>query len=377
MYRNSLLNYFKTDDKMKIALLGDIAFFGKHDLTKNPSAKEYFAKVAEYLKGFDVVVGNFETPFSIKSKPYGSKSAYIKTDPVNVELLKFLNIGVVNLANNHIFDFGREGYELTKKILNENGIKYFGIEDKTEFIEFAENKIGLHGYCCYSTNPVGIFENKNYGINKLDVKDVTNKLQEYYHSGYLNIVSVHAGQEHVNYPNYDHIRMARQLSETAPFIYYGHHPHVLQGIEKINKSLIAYSLGNFCFDDVYTTKSDKPLIKQTENNRTSIILSIEIKNSKLINFETIGIYADDYELLLNHDQSKKELIEYSEKLSLPADEYIPRRRKLINTFIERRKALRDLRWYLKRLNLNSAFMIAASKKNIQLYKKHLLNQLKR
>ena len=40
-----------------------------------------------------------------------------------------------------------------------------------------------------------------------------------------------------------------------------HHPHVAQGIEMHKSSLIAYSLGNFCFDDVYTSVSKAPLVK--------------------------------------------------------------------------------------------------------------------
>lgn len=362
---------------MRIALLGDIGFYGKFDITKNTSVKEHFAEVATYLAGFDLVIGNFEAPFSVNSKPFGHKSAYIKTDPANVELLNFLNIGIVNLANNHTYDYGEEGYELTKEILSENGIKYFGIEDKTEFVEYTNNKIALHGYCCYSTNPVGVFENKKYGINKLEVEHVESKMKEYHEAGYLNIVSIHAGEEHVNYPNFNHILVARQLAKISPYIHYGHHPHVLQGIEEVDESLIAYSLGNFCFDDIYTSKSSEPLIKQNRNNNTSVILSLQIENSKLVQFETVGIYAASDKLELNHTLAVENIKQYSKGLLMAPDEYISKRKNILDEYLKKRKNKRDFQWYMKRLNIGTALMLAAGKRNRRLFEKYVLSQLKK
>jgi poly-gamma-glutamate synthesis protein (capsule biosynthesis protein) len=360
---------------MKIALIGDIAFFGKFDITKNPSIKEYFSSVAAYLKGFDYVIGNFETPLSVYEKSFGHKSAYIKSHPANIELLSYLNIGVVNLANNHIFDYGKEGYNLTIKLLEESNIKFFGIEGVVEFLESSESKIALHGYCCYSTNPIVIHNGVGQGINMLDVNNVSTNLKKFNDLGYYNIISVHAGQEHVNYPNYDHVLMARQLSQMNSYVYFGHHPHVMQGIEKINDALIAYSLGNFCFDDVYTPKSKKPLIKQSENNKSAIILSLEISNEKLVNYKTIGIYAGDKELIINHEKSIIKLNEYSDKLSIAPSAYISKRNELLNNYIASRKSMRNFNWYLKRLNIRYALMLLDAIKNKKLYTKHVLNQL--
>jgi len=360
---------------MKIALLGDIAFFGKFDITSNTSIKTYFAQAAEYLRSFDYVIGNFETPFSKAGRSYGHKSAHIKAHPANVELLSYLNVGIVNLANNHMFDYGREGYKSTLKLLKENNIRYFGVEDKVEFLEDSKNKIALHGYCCYSTNPVGIHNGRGPGINKLDVSEVIKNFKHYSSIGYHNIISFHLGQEHVNYPNYDHVIMARQLARVCPYIFYGHHPHVMQGIEKINGALIAYSLGNFCFDDVYTSKSSQPLVKQTDNNKSAIILSLEFKDSHLVNHEPVGIFASEKELSINHQKSVENVKQYSEALSLDETTYISRRNALLSEYLGSRKQMRDLNWYLKRLNLTSVWMLCAAYRNKKRYAKHVLQYL--
>ncbi len=365
---------------MKIALLGDIAFFGKYDITKNTFAKDYFAHVSEYLKGFDYVIGNFESPFSLDSRPYGHKSAYIRSRPENIALLSFLNIGIVNLANNHIFDYGKEGYKQTINLLNEHNINFFGIEDRVEFIDGKSTKLAFHGYCCYSTNPIGLHDGTDngtsIGINKLDVGVVKSKMKNFYDLGYHNIISFHLGQEHVNYPNYDHLTMARQLSQVCPYVFYGHHPHVMQGIEEFNDSLIAYSLGNFCFDDVYTSKSIVPLIKQSNNNKASIILTLEFKDGCLTKYKPIGIFAGDDEIIVNHNPSVRSINEYSKSLSLDKNEYIKKRNDLLNSYLTNRKLTRDLNWYLKRCKPSSAFMLYSAFKNMHLYKKHVLNHLR-
>lgn len=356
---------------MKIALLGDTAFYGKYSV-KNKIVYDYFSDVAAKLKGYDYVICNLETPFcSSDCEPFGSKSAYIHSEEDNVKLLSFLNINVVSLANNHMYDFGFKGYENTKRILSENQIEYFGIENKQIKIEKDGSKIALSGYCCYSTNGVGYFDpKKKVGVNVLDAFQVEKIMIENDNNGYLNIVSIHAGQEHVNYPNFDHVEMARKFSRKVPYIYYGHHPHVIQGIEEINDSLIAYSLGNFCFDDVYTKKSKEPLIKQSENNKKSIIIGLEIIQNKLVNYEIIPLYAGERKLEIKSNNDEiEEINEYSSSLKLNKDSYKRLRNILIAKYINERKSKRDLNWYLKRLNMTSIGIILKAKQNRLLYDK--------
>ncbi len=103
---------------MKIALLGDIAIFGCHCLSKNKSFKNYFDKVKKHLSDFDIVIGNLEAPFVKNESSVFGKSATVKSHPINVELLNYLGITHVNLANNHIGDFGIKGYKRTIDLLS-------------------------------------------------------------------------------------------------------------------------------------------------------------------------------------------------------------------------------------------------------------------
>jgi gamma-polyglutamate biosynthesis protein CapA len=359
---------------MRIALLGDIAFFRRFSIKENDSIFDYFRDVKEALASYDYIIANLETPFINRYRPRGFKSAYIGSDIVNVGLLKYLGITTVSLANNHIFDFGIEGLALTKKILTENGISFFGIDTGSIIIEDQFNKVEITGYCCFSTNPTGTGRS---GVRTLNFNVAREKIEYNMSIGINSILSVHAGQEHVNYPNPDHIQLARQLAECAPYVYYGHHPHVLQGIEKNRNSLLAYSLGNFCFDDVYTSKSELPLIKQSYNNKSSVILGLEYQKNALTSHSITPIFAGEKGMDLKHDDIINNMKTYSEALSLNKDEYRSLRNGLLTDYINSRKALRNFEWYRKRLNHRYLMIIISSRINKIRYKKGIVKYLER
>lgn len=364
---------------MKIALLGDMAFFGKYSLKNDPqTVRDYFGEAARFLKEFDVVVGNLETPFFDGNAPFGYKSAHIKSVTANVELLKFLNVTAVNLANNHIFDHGLQGYRSTREVLDRSGIEYFGTDKRQLHIKRKGNKIALSGFCCYSTNACGYYDpRKGYGVNILDGPDVERTMKKNKEKGFFNITSFHWGEEHVHYPNYDHVLFARKLASRVPFVLYGHHPHVLQGFETWEGSFLAYSIGNFCFDDVYTDKGKAPLIRQSEANKRSVILAVQIENNTLSDYEVIPLSAEDGRLKVGKDQEIIEnLKNYSLMLKEEESKYREFRGRLWTSYLESRKKQRNIGWYMKRMNFKSVGMIMCGKRNKREYQRCVRSYIK-
>ena len=356
---------------MRIALLGDIAFFGR--CTNDGS----FRNISDYLSKFDYVVGNLETPFSTKKRTYGAKSAYICAAPSSAPILKHLHLNAVTLANNHMFDYGKEGYETTKRILKENGINYFGTEGKEVYAEILGNKLAFSGFCCYTSNPLKCVKYGEYGVNAYSIPVVKEVLKKNNSQGFLNIVAVHAGIEHVNLPSIEHIRAARLLSAVCPYIYYGHHPHVIQGVEEFKGSLIAHSLGNFCFDDIYTDNSLEPFVKLTENNRSGMILELEIDNNRLVGWREQMIFIShegSIKLIKNNDNIDKyndNLVHCEENFT----SYESQRNLVISSRISERRAKRSLSWYIKRLKLRYLNIIMNAKRNRRLYQQNVLNYI--
>jgi poly-gamma-glutamate synthesis protein (capsule biosynthesis protein) len=357
---------------MKIAFLGDIAFMGKYSLETNKNATKHFEGVSELLSKYDHVVGNLELPFTNSDVKYSSKSVHLKSSPINVDLLKFLHIDIVNLANNHIYDYGKTGLTDTVEILDKNRIEYFGVFGKDCLVDDDFNKIAMHGYCCYSSNPIGLGK----AVNALDISVVSSKLEQYHGNGFLNILSLHFGKEHVNYPSVEHIEMAKYFDGICPNFLYGHHPHVIQGLEKTPNSLHAYSLGNFCFDDIYKSNSKFPFVKLTENNKSAIIVVLEFLNNEIVNYDAIPIYLGTNVIKIGDLSITEKLKEYSTNLLNYTDSvYTEKRDQTIKNYVSNRKSNRNLQWYMERMQLDSIRRIFSAKHNRYMYKRKVLDQV--
>jgi poly-gamma-glutamate synthesis protein (capsule biosynthesis protein) len=363
---------------MKIALLGDIAPFGRYCITRNEGLLKYFSPVADYLSQFDLVIGNLETPFVTNERPIGGKSATIKADPDNVALLSALGISHVTLANNHIGDFGQRAYERTKAVLEEAGIGWFGTEGKQIKLQQSREKIALLGYCSYNTNPSTVTAQSGAGLNYLDVEDVCRMLEENTAEGYLSILAIHSGQEHVHLPSSDDVAFARGLARNYDYVYYGHHPHVIQGHEIIGSSAIFYSLGNFVFDDVFTSRDQhEPLIRLSEANRTGAIATVEISDGHVVGSAMTPVYMAPDRMLIGEEVHWAEIESFDAYLAdACTPEYDRRRSSIIADFIKNRRELRNLNWYLRRLNLNSFGIILKARKNSRLYRVAFSSKLK-
>lgn len=362
---------------MKIALLGDIAPFGRYCLAEHPDLMDQFASVRDYLSQFDLVIGNLEAPFALNERPIGGKSATVKAHPANVDLLTALGVTHVTLANNHIGDFGRGSYERTKTCLEEAGIDWFGTEGKQIFIEQSREKIALLGYCSYNTNPSAVPAGSGGGLNYLDAHAVQDAVRRNASNGFLSILAVHSGQEHVHMPSSDDVRFARGLANVVDYVYYGHHPHVVQGHERIDGSAIFYSLGNFIFDDVYTPRDhEKPLITLSEANKTGAIGSVEINSGQIVDMGVTPIYLDEAQVLVGHAVPGFDMAAFDTLLATAGTpEYDRNRASVIREFVDSRRKLRDLKWYLRRLNMNSLGIILKARKNARLYREAFASKL--
>lgn len=356
---------------MKVALLGDIALIGQYDITKNSSAKDRLKVIAERLKEFDYVIANLESPLTDKSRTMVCKSMHLKTSKVNVELLKYLHVNAVSLSNNHLFDYGEQGLNDTIATLEQYGIEWFGANSKQLIKEIGTERICFSGFCCYSTNGTGYMDGTmKKGINTLTYNNVMNQIEVDRSNGAFSFLSFHWGDEHTNYPKYEHVCLAEAIAKKKDVVICGHHPHIIQGVQKLNNSLVAYSLGNCLFDDCVSITGSL-VLKQNLNNKKSFIFEVNIENATVDSYKYHGFKDEKDGPVFFDINDEIEQISKPLKQINNINDYETMRRIQISKVVLEKFGKHDFKWLLSRLNYYSvgAYLTAKVRKKKYLKEK--------
>jgi len=252
---------------VRLLTVGDISLQTKNGVSP-------FNNVKDIFRGADLLFGNLETVLSINAGKV-EKAVVLSSSPENAEYLKEAGFDILNLANNHILDLGIKGFMETLNVLRKNKLSFIGVNDKPgqNFLVIKKKgiKFGFLGY----TEGVYNLPQKGVWINKIDLRDIKNDIEQIKPQCDFIIVSLHWGIENVFYPSPKQIEIAHSLIDSGVAVILGHHPHVIQGIEQYRNGLIAYSLGNFQFN---------PKLSYTKANDT-VILSLEFSKKALKGYD--------------------------------------------------------------------------------------------
>lgn len=231
--------------KTRIVLGGDV-MLGRSVLTKSESLGDYsypFNKIRGFLKGSDLVFVNLEAPI-VENCPRTDGGMIFCTDPKMIQGLIDANIKVVNLENNHTLNYGQKGLGDTKKYLLEKGINFVGYGE-TSIQEINNIRFGFIGF--------------DFVSKKLSEKDLS-LIAKTKTSVDILIVSVHWGSEYQKKAGSVQRDIAKKLVNNGADVIVGHHPHWVQDFEKIDNSLVYYSLGNMVFDQMWSEETKKGLL---------------------------------------------------------------------------------------------------------------------
>ena len=112
--------------KLIIGFAGDV-MLGRNvnEQIRNSDFGYVWGNVLPLLKSTDINIVNLEAAITSHTKR-AVKTFNFKTDPEHVEVLKTAEIHAVNLANNHVLDFGIPGLLDTLLVLSAAGISYAG-----------------------------------------------------------------------------------------------------------------------------------------------------------------------------------------------------------------------------------------------------------
>lgn len=210
----------------------------------------FFQNVRDIFTQDDVTFANLEGTLTDSTTRENKQYAF-KGDQAYTEILTSGSVEVVTLANNHTSDYGEESYEDTKAALTEAGIDYC-----------SGDEIVIREVNGVKTAFIGIYVLRDGMEREAQVKETIARARS--QGAKLVIAAFHWGSEKANYPDETQTSLAHTAVDSGADLVVGHHPHVLQGIEKYNGKYIVYSLGNFCFGG-NTAPSDRDtiIVRQT------------------------------------------------------------------------------------------------------------------
>ena len=172
------------------------------------------------------------------------------------KLLADAGFTAVSLANNHAFDMRKTGMVETPAILKEIGVVPLGAsvtEPPVFRVETIEKRGWRLGFIAVTARRNAPHREGAPELPFLNTRELGDTLTEVIRSGRasheLIIVLIHWGAEYADMPAKIQRSEAKRLIEAGADMVIGHHPHVLQGVERHEDGLIAYSMGNFLFEN--------------------------------------------------------------------------------------------------------------------------------
>ncbi|MDX1610088.1 MAG: CapA family protein [Halofilum sp. (in: g-proteobacteria)] len=277
---------------IRITLVGDIMLGGSASEFMQRHGHDYaFAGVAAELARGDVVFGNLEGPLTDGGEAFPEKEYLFRTPPGKVApALAGAGFDVVSLANNHTLDYGITGLYDTLDALYDTGIRAVGAGADLErarraaIVEAGGHRVGFLAYS--NTFPEAFWaEPERPGTAFGHLHQVRADVAALRERVDTVVVSFHWGRESTTELRPYQPLLARGAIDAGASIVAGHHPHVLQGIERYRDGVILYSLGNFTFgsySENARTSAIAHVTVDTDGPRTLELVPIDVYNPEVL-----------------------------------------------------------------------------------------------
>ena len=232
-----------------ISATGDIVMGSTPNLPPD-GGRSFFNRVEADLAA-DVVLGNLEGTLSTGGGSKcgsGSTNCYaFQTPPSYAAWLKKAGFTIMNLANNHAYDFGPSGQAQTLAALAKHRLAHTGRPGQIAYQQVGEIRVAVVGFASYP-----------WAQRVTDIPAARRLVKKAAANADVVIVTMHAGAEgsdrtHVRPGTETYlgenrgnvVAFSHAVVDSGADVVIGHGPHVLRGMEWYKGRLIAYSLGNF------------------------------------------------------------------------------------------------------------------------------------
>jgi len=256
-----------------------------------------FRKIADTLAAADLTFANLECPVSDTGRNRHHLYSF-RAAPGAIAGLNFAGIDVVSLANNHMYDWGPEALVDTVRRLREAGIRPVGAGANDleahypVLIDLGDLRLAFLAYVDVEPKLAAAAPGRP-GVAWLEPGRVLADIRFARPLADLVIVSPHWGIEYATQPNRRQVELAHRMIDAGADLVVGTHPHVVQPVEEYNGRWIAYSLGNFIFD------------QKSPGTRRGLLLEVRIAGKRIADVVQVpAAISDSFQALLAPAEEK-------------------------------------------------------------------------
>jgi gamma-polyglutamate biosynthesis protein CapA len=249
-------------------MVGDVMFARHVEQAAERHGHDWLLSHVAPLLDADYVSANLEQVVTDRAEelPEADKLIHLASDARGVQAMADAGFTTVSLANNHMMDHGIPGLADTIAALDEVGLNHVGagltLEDAVE-IDYQDLQGLRVATLSFSDAWVVGFVARAFqgGVLNADPNRTFRLIGEARANADLVIANFHWGTEYGFAPNRDQRDLAELAAAAGADIVVGHHPHVLQSVERIGSTLVLYSLGNFVFDQGWSRTRESALVR--------------------------------------------------------------------------------------------------------------------
>lgn len=225
-----------------------LAFIGDISGVANRRPPDVDAGLRALLRSVDLVIGNCESPV-VKAPARRLATRLGFRHALHPELLagildsSGIDPGrlVLSIANNHALDQGVAGFEETVAVLAAMGIAIAGSAAAGPLLHVGAGPlgIGLFAFSQWRNAPASAVAGRVTMLGDVDDWSGTGSKVD------MICALPHWDREFRHFPAGTTRRLARKLVCGGASLVVGHHAHVLQPLQRIDGSLVAYGMGDF------------------------------------------------------------------------------------------------------------------------------------
>jgi len=281
-------------DRLVMNLGGDVAFpDGQAFIARvDERGRDLFRWIDPILARGDFNFVNLECPLSTVDEPPPTpkRARWVyRCHPKRLGYLLDAHFNLFSLANNHALDQGMVGVRHTLRALETIDLDHrrwwTGMsvipQDRIVPRRLRRGKATVSFFAVAEAAP------KRGPVTSLTHPDLAPALRRARSRGDVVVVSVHGGSEYVHLPSAAITKRYRALISAGAQLVVGHHPHVVQGIERYREGVILYSLGNLSFS-TFSTRHRKQGARLY-----GLLARVVVGEEALEEVELIPLWVDD------------------------------------------------------------------------------------